>query len=156
MKKEQVFSIRSGQVEDLRQRLKQRHLLDGDWDLLDGLLIFLFRILQSAEEMRISLRRLENLWFGKKTEKSDRIGQTHRRMMTMISLQGLQLGPNQTLRFLVHPAVNTRAVLRRIVPRVTAGWEPMFTHKPRPSPAAMLTSAGVNPAHTASEALSIR
>jgi transposase len=72
MKKELVFSVRSEQVEDLRERLKQRHLLDSDWDLLDGLLIFLFRILQSAEEMRISLRRLENLLFGKKTEKSDR------------------------------------------------------------------------------------
>jgi hypothetical protein len=72
MKKEQVFSIRSEQVEDLRERLKQRHLLDSDWDLLDGLLIFLFRILQSAEEMRISLRRLQNLLFGKKTEKSHR------------------------------------------------------------------------------------
>jgi transposase len=72
MKKEQIFSIRSEQVEDLRERLKQHRLLDSDWDLLDGLLIFLFRILQSAEEMRISLRRLQNLLFGKKTEKSRR------------------------------------------------------------------------------------
>ena len=70
MKKERIFSVRSEQVADLRQRLKQRHLLDSDWDLLDGLLIFLFRILRSAEEMRISLRRLQNLLFGKKTEKS--------------------------------------------------------------------------------------
>ena len=66
MKKEQIFSVRSEEVEDLRERLKQRHLLDSDWDLLDGLLIFLFRIMQSAEEMRISLRRLQNLLFGKK------------------------------------------------------------------------------------------
>lgn len=72
MKKEQIFSIHSEQVEDLRQRLGQRHLLDSDWALLDGLLIFLFRILQSAEEMRISLRRLQNLLFGRKTEKSRR------------------------------------------------------------------------------------
>jgi hypothetical protein len=72
MKKEQIFSIRSEQVEDLRERLKQHRLLDSDWDLLDGLLIFLFRILRSAEEMRISLRRLQNLLFGKKTEKSRR------------------------------------------------------------------------------------
>lgn len=65
-----IFSLRSGQVEDLRQRLQQRQLLDSDWDLLDGVLIFLFRVLESAEEMRISLRRLQNLLFGKKTEKS--------------------------------------------------------------------------------------
>jgi transposase len=70
MKKEQIFSVRSAQLEELRQRLKQRHLLDSDWDLLDGLLIFLFRILRSTEEMRISLGRLQNLLFGKKTEKS--------------------------------------------------------------------------------------
>jgi transposase len=72
MKKEQVFSVRSEQVEDLRNRLGQRQLLDSDWALLDGLLIFLSRILQSAEEMRISLRRLQNLLFGKRTEKSHR------------------------------------------------------------------------------------
>ena len=72
MKKEQVFSVRFEQVEELRERLGQRHLLDSDWNLLDGLLIFLSRILQSAEEMRISIRRLENLLFGKKTEKSHR------------------------------------------------------------------------------------
>lgn len=72
MKKEQIFSVRSEQVDDLRQRLKQRHLLDSDWELLEGLLIFLFRILRSAEEMRISLGRLQKLLFGKKTEKSGR------------------------------------------------------------------------------------
>lgn len=70
MKKEQIFSIRSEQVEELRRRVVERHLLDRDWNLLDGLLIFLSRILQSAEEMRISIRRLQNLLFGKKTEKS--------------------------------------------------------------------------------------
>jgi transposase len=72
MKKERIFSIRSEQLEGLRQRLQQRHLLDSDWDLLDGVLIFLFRILRSAEEMRISLGRLQNLLFGKKTENSHR------------------------------------------------------------------------------------
>ena len=72
MKKERIFSVRSEQVEELRQRLGQRHLLESDWDLLDGLLLFLFRVLRSAEEMRLSLRRLQKLLFGKKTEKSPR------------------------------------------------------------------------------------
>jgi hypothetical protein len=75
MKKEPIFSVRSEQLEELRQRLKQRHLLDSDWDLLDGVLIFFSRVLQSAQEMRISLRRLQNLLFGKKTEKSHRVKQ---------------------------------------------------------------------------------
>jgi len=70
MKKEQVFSVRSEQVEELRRRIGQHQLLDSDWDLLDGVLIFFSRVLQSAQEMRISLRRLQNLLFGKKTEKS--------------------------------------------------------------------------------------
>jgi transposase len=72
MKKERIFSIHSEQVEELRQRLGQHRLLDSDWELLDGLLLFLFRILRSAEEMRLSLRRLQKLLFGKKTEKSGR------------------------------------------------------------------------------------
>jgi transposase len=72
MKKEPVFSLRSEQVEELRRRVVERELLDSDWALLDGVLIFFSRLLQSAQEMRISLRRLQNLLFGKKTEKSHR------------------------------------------------------------------------------------
>lgn len=72
MNQEPNFSIRSEQVEAIRQRLGQRHLLDSDWALLEGLLIFLIRILRSAERMHLSLQRLENLLFGKKTEKSRR------------------------------------------------------------------------------------
>jgi transposase len=72
MNPEQTFSIGSQQVAELRGRLSQRQLLDSDWDLLEGLLCFLFRILESAEQMRLSLRRLENLLFGKKSEKSRR------------------------------------------------------------------------------------
>lgn len=72
MKKEQIFSFRSDDLEGLRERVQRRELLDKDYQLIQGIVAFVIPVLRAAEEMRISLRRLQNLLFGKKTEKSRR------------------------------------------------------------------------------------
>ena len=72
MKKGQIFSFRSDDLEGLRERVKRRELLDSDYQLIQGVVAFVIPVLRAAEEMRISLRRLQNLLFGKRTEKKRR------------------------------------------------------------------------------------
>jgi hypothetical protein len=80
-------------------------------------------VLRAAEEMRISLRRLKNLLFGKKTEKSCRDRPEHPPGDDEdLSLQDLPRDPNRILPFLVPPAVECGTVLRRVAPRAMAGW----------------------------------
>ncbi len=72
MKKEQIFTFRSDDLEELRELVERRELLDKDYQLIQGIVAFVIPVLRAAEEMHISLRRLQNLLFGKKTEKSRR------------------------------------------------------------------------------------
>jgi hypothetical protein len=73
MKPDELFPFRVEDLEQLSQRVEVGSLEEGDRKRIGQALSILIELLKRIEETRISFRRLQNLWFGKRSEKQKRL-----------------------------------------------------------------------------------
>lgn len=72
MKKQKLVELSSKEQDDLIERIKIANLPDGDKEILTGLIEFNNWLQFSLQEKSMSINRLQNLFFGGKSEKSNR------------------------------------------------------------------------------------